>query len=260
MVFFLASRCSYIHPLSFVCAWSHFFSPIGVCTSPKNHSRWYLCWILSPRGPAGSSSRWAAARTTLPAPQAQLGEVKKWCCRVFQKIPWKLKAWIVDVVLAKFLHHKVGAEEVLKCLPHFCTNTDYSFPSNRAFSSSFLHHWTHLNSMMQYSPRMMQYDLFARFVIPVGSYLWALCSTQGQTGAFMPSVFAVFVLFLSPLGVSGSAAGVNGVAGTVPWLRWLTGRKVIGMGGMGFSDKPKKSGYSMIPVVRSFQPTIASEL
>ena len=76
----------------------------------------------------------------------------------------------------------------------------------------------------------------------------------------MPSVFAVFVLFLSPLGVSGSAAGVNGVAGTVPWLRWLAGRKVIGMGGMGFSDKPQKSRYSMIPVVRSFQPTIASEL
>ncbi len=92
---------------------------------------------VSPRGPAGSSSRWAAARTTLPAPQAQLGEVQKWCCRIFQEILWKLKAWIVDSGFAKFLHHKVGAEEVLKCLPHCCADTDYSFQSNRAFPASF---------------------------------------------------------------------------------------------------------------------------
>ena len=53
-------------------------------------------------------------------------------------------------ILQKFLHQKVGAEEVLKCLPHCCADTDYSFQSNRAFPASFFHHLTPLNSSQVY--------------------------------------------------------------------------------------------------------------
>lgn len=150
------SRCVLLSILSLLSVLGAIFSHRLVFVHPQKITPFGDISAGSPRGPAGSSSRWAAARTTLPAPQAQLGEVRVSDAAEF------FESMDCGCGFGKIL---ASPKKFLKRLPHFCTNTDYSFQSNRAFSSSFFTIEllsTHLNSMMQYSHRMMQYDLFCQ--------------------------------------------------------------------------------------------------